>query len=59
MSALPPLLLTYSAACEVLGYGRTKVYELVERGDMEAVLGLPLQAAYDGWAAYLRERAGG
>ncbi len=40
-------------------WGREKAVELVERGDMEAVLGLPLQAAYDGWAAYLRERAGG
>lgn len=37
MSALLPLLLTYSAACEVLACGRTKVYELVERGDLLAV----------------------
>lgn len=40
-------------------YGRGRVVELVERGDIPAVLGRPLAAVYEEWAAYLRERAGG
>jgi excisionase family DNA binding protein len=32
-----PLLLTYGGAAQVLACGRTKVYELVERGDLLAV----------------------
>jgi excisionase family DNA binding protein len=32
-----PLLLTVSAAAEVLGLGRSKVYELIARKELESV----------------------
>lgn len=34
---MSPLLLTYRSAAEALACGRTKVYELVERGELLAV----------------------
>ena len=34
---MSPLLLTYRGAAQVLACGRTKVYELVERGELLAV----------------------
>lgn len=40
--ALEPLLLTVNQTCEMIGFGRTKIYALVGEGRLEAV-SIPLQ----------------
>jgi excisionase family DNA binding protein len=58
---IPPLLLRFEEAGRVLGVGRTKVFELVAAGELEAVsIGsarrIPTQALAE-YVAHLRAEA--